>query len=57
MTILRGALAPLKFTGYIEAFNLCNTEQGFTFLSMNLITHPQHLFSLAVSFGKEMKEY
>ena len=25
------------------------------FLSMNLITRSQHLFSLAVSFGKEMK--
>ena len=27
------------------------------FLSMNLITHPQRLFSLEVSFGKETKEY
>ena len=46
-------LAPLKYKGCIEASDQCNTEQS---LSMNLITHPQRLFSLAVSFGKEKQK-
>ena len=55
MTILGRVLAPLKYKGCIEAFNKCNAEQSF--FSMNLISHPQRLLALVVSFSKEMKEY
>ena len=55
LTILGRVLAPLKYKGCIEAFNKCNAEQSF--FSMNLISHPQRLLALVVSFSKEMKEY
>ena len=57
MTILLRVLAPENIRVALRfLISAIQSKVLQHFLSMNLITHPQRLFSLTVSFDKEAKE-